>query len=184
MSDIFPEANEGKPDGKQPLHFFYNREERIAHAPQIVKDFYDGKMEPVRGIKVLFQKQNRYILIALVLFVAFVWMYTGFNSTRNYVKINNIVLEMQAFSYDGEVYTNIKVKTASGKALEKPEKIDAKVYYVNLDNQPVEVKDASLVYGGGEEYLRTKFTDYDIIRVDAIISVGDIEKELSTAVAR
>jgi len=184
MSDIFPEELEGRPEGTQPVHFFYDREERVAHAPQIVKDYYDGKMQPVRGFKVLLQKQNRYILLALVLFVAFIWMYTGFNQTRNYAKINDVVLEMQAFTYDGEVYTNIKIKTANGKTHDKPEKVSASVYFVNLDNQPVEMKDVSVIYNNGEEYLRTKFTDYDIIRVDAIVSVGAVEKELSTAVAR
>ena len=48
MSDIFPKVEEGRPEGEQPLHYFYNREERIAHAPQNVKDYYAGKMQPVR----------------------------------------------------------------------------------------------------------------------------------------
>lgn len=184
MSDIFPKVEEGRPDGEQPLHYYYNREERIAHAPQSVKDYYAGKMQPVRGIRVLFQKQNRYILLALVLFVSFTWMYTGFNKTRNYVKVDNIAIEMQCFSYDGEVYTNIKVKPVKDNITIKPVKIDAEVYFVNLDNQPVEKKEVSMLYSNGEEYLRTKYSDYDIIRVDAIVSVGDISKELSASVAR
>lgn len=184
MSDIFPEANEGKSEGTQPVHFYYNREERIAHAPQIVQDYYDGKMQPVRGLKVLFNKQNRYILLAIVIFVAFIWMYTGFNKTRNYTKIGNVVFEMQSFCYDGEVYTNIKVKNSKDESIKSPVKINGEVFFINIDNQIIEKKEVSLLYNQGEEYLRTKFTDYDIIRVDAIVSIGDEEKELSTAVAR
>ena len=184
MSDIFPKVEEGRPECEQPLHYFYNREERIAHAPQNVKDYYAGKMQPVRGIKVLFQKQNRYILLALVLFVSFTWMYTGFNKNRNYAKFDDIAVEMQSFSYDGEVYTNIKIKPVKENSIIKPVKIDADVYFVNLDNQPVEKKEVSMMYSKGEEYLRTKYSDYDIIRIDAVVTVGDVSKELSTQVSR
>lgn len=184
MSDIFPDAKEGHQEGDQPVHYYYNREERIAHAPQNVKDYYAGKMNPVRGFRVLFQKQNRYILLALVIFVAFTWMYTGFNKTRNYAKIDNIAIEMQTFSYDGEVYTNIKVKPVKNSTQKKPVKVEGQVYFVNIDNQPVEMQEVSLIYSGEEQYLRTKFSDYDIIRVDAIVTVGEVSKELSSSVSR
>lgn len=184
MSDIFPEATEGKPDGAQPLHFYYNREERLKNAPQSVRDYYEGKMQPVRGFKVLFAKQNRYILIALILFVAFTWMYTGFNKTRNYAKIQNLTFELQAFRYDGEIFTNIKVYDKKSKKVDKPVSIDAEVFFVNTDNQVFEQKQITGTYNGQEEYLRTKITDYDIIRVDVIINVADESKELSSLVAR
>lgn len=184
MSDIFPEATEGKPDGKQPLHFYYNRQERLENAPQIVKDYYDGKMEPVRGIKIFFSKQNRFILIALVFFVAFTWMYNGFNKTRNYAKIQNLVCELTAFKYDGEVYTNIKISDKKNTNVKEPKKISAEVFFVNNDNVVLEKKELSLLYKGPEEYLRTKMTDYDIIRVDVILTVDDEEKELSSVVSQ
>lgn len=184
MSDIFPDAKEGKPDGAQPLHFYYNREERLKNAPQSVRDYYEGKMQPVRGFKVLFAKQNRYILIALILFVAFTWMYTGFNKTRNYAKIQNLTFELQAFRYDGEIFTNIKVYDKKGKKVEKPVPVNAHVYFVNVDNQVFEKKELSLLYEGQEDYLRTKITDYDIIRVDVVVNAENESKELSSLVAK
>ena len=39
-------------------------------------------------------------------------------------------------------------------------------------------------FSGGELFLRTKLTDYDIIRIDALVSVDGEEKELSTPVKR
>ena len=41
-----------------------------------------------------------------------------------------------------------------------------------------------MLYSKGEEYLRTKYSDYDIIRIDAVVTVGDVSKELSTQVSR
>ena len=111
-------------------------------------------------------------------------MYTGFNKNRNYAKFDDIAVEMQSFSYDGEVYTNIKIKPVKENSIIKPVKIDADVYFVNLDNQPVEKKEVSMLYSKGEEYLRTKYSDYDIIRIDAVVTVGDVSKELSTQVSR
>lgn len=193
MSDIFQNKDEAYEEGKQPLHYFYNREERVKNAPQIVKDYYDGKMQPVRGFRVLFQKQNRYILLALVIFVAFAWIYTGLNSIRNTTKIDNTIFEIQAFCYDGQIFTNIKVKEAKSKneseenikkIKNSPKKIEAEIYFINIDNQIVEMKEDSIIYSGEEQYLRTKFNDYDIIRVDANIKVADLVKEISTPVKR
>ena len=70
------------------------------------------------------------------------------------------------------------------KADEKspPVKIDAEVFFINNDNQIIEKKELSLVYRDGEQTLATKATDYDIIRVDAIIDADNKEKEVTTAV--
>ena len=46
---LFKNVEEMRPDGEQPLHFYYNREERIARAPEIVKAYYRGEMKNVRG---------------------------------------------------------------------------------------------------------------------------------------
>ena len=40
----FDKIDEGYTDGEKPLHFYYNREERIKNAPKIVQDFYAGKV--------------------------------------------------------------------------------------------------------------------------------------------
>ena len=45
-------------------------------------------------------------------------------------------------------------------------------------------RDGQLIYEAGEQYIRTKFTDYDIIRVDVILNAGGTEKELSAEVVR
>ena len=182
---MFEEVDEGHAEGEETIVFRYNREERLKHAPQIVRDAYDGKLVPVRGFKILWvNKANRYILLSLIVFIAFVWIFTSINNTRSYAKINNIAFELSAFSFQEEVYVTLKVNDKKADEKSAPVKVDAEVFYINNDNQIVEKKELSVVYGSGEQTLATKAGDYDIIRVDAIITAGNKEKEVSCAVKR
>ena len=180
---MFEEVDEGHAEGEEQIVFRYNREERLKNAPQIVRDAYEGKMNPVRGFKILWvNKSNRYILLSLILFVGFVWVFTAINNTRSYAKINNIAFEMTSFSFQDEVYVTLKVNDKKATEKSPPVKIEAEVFFINNDNQIVEKKELSLVYRDGEQTLATKTRDYDIIRVDAIINADSKEKEVSTAV--
>ena len=180
---MFEEADEGHVQGEEKLVFRYNREERLRNAPQIVRDAYDGKMNPVRGFKILWvNKSNRYILLSLVFFIGFIWVFTAISNTKNYVKINNIAFEISAFSFQEEVYVTLKVNDKKADEKSAPVKVDAEVFFINNDNQVVEKKELSLVYRDGEKTLATKTNDYDIIRVDAIINASNKEKEVTVAV--
>ena len=180
---MFEEADEGHAENEETIVFRYNREERLKHAPKIVQDYYDGKLTPIRGFKILWvNKANRYILLSLVLFVGFVWVFTAINNTRSYAKINNTAFELTTFAFQEEVYVSIKVQDKKADEKSPPLKVDAEVFFVNNDNQVVEKKELGLVYRNGEQTLATKTTDYDIIRVDVIITADSKEKELSAAV--
>ena len=182
---MFEEVDEGHAEGEEKIVFRYNREERLRNAPQIVRDYYDGKNKPVRGFKILWvNKTNRYILLSLILFVGFVWVYTALNNTRSYSRINNIDFEISAFAFEEEVYVSLKAQNKKADKNSPPVKIEAEVFFVNNDNQIVEKKELSVVYRDGEETLATKVTDYDIIRVDAIILAYGKEKEVSVGVKR
>lgn len=182
---MFEEVDEGHVDGEEKVIFRYNRDERIAKAPQIVQEYYAGGMRPVKGFKVLVaNKSNRFVLIALVFFVAAAWIYTGLNNTRASGKIENISLELQSFSYGDDVYTTLKINDKSADEKSKPVKVDAEFFYINVDNAVVEKEKLSLIYKNGEEYFRTKHTDYDIIRVDVIVETEENQKELSVSVKK
>lgn len=184
--DLFNDVDEGhsQKEEENKLHFYYNREERIARAPKNVQDYYNGGMRPVRGIRVFFTKQNRYILFALIFFVGVIWVYTGFNRTRNYSLINGIDCNLQAFAYDEEVFTTIKFNVNKRTTNISPKKISAEIFLIDPNNQVSQKDSMSLVFEKGEEYLRSKYTDYDIIRVDVIVNIDGEEKELSCAVKR
>ncbi len=183
---MFEDVEEIVPDNEadKPLKFYYNREERLAKAPQLVKDYYDGKMKPVRGFRIFFTKQNRYIFFALIFFVGAAWIYTGLNKTRAGTTISGVNFELTAFSYEEEVYVSLQMKRSSRSKDTSPLAVDAEFFAIDPNNQVGDKRTGNLTYDEGEKYIRTKFTDYDIIRVDVIVNAGGQEKELSAQVVR
>jgi len=181
---MFEDVNEGFADGEEnKFHYYYNREERLARAPQSVRDYYEGKMKPVRGIKIFIaNRSNRFILFALVIFVAFAWIYTAINRTRSYASTGSISYDLQTFSFEEEVYISLKI--SSKKELKKPENIAGVIYLIDNDNQIAQEENINLVFEKGEDYIKTKFHDYDIIRVDINVYAEGNSRELSSYVRR
>ncbi|MCR4953814.1 MAG: hypothetical protein K6A43_07015 [Treponema sp.] len=178
---MFEDAEEIKKEGgEKELHFYYNREERLKNAPQNVKDYYEGKMKPVRGFRVLFaNKQNRFMLLTLVIVIAFAWIYTGLNNSRSGTNINGILFDAQAFRYEDDIYVNIKAQNKKALQNATPFPVLAEVRGINSDGEVSYKEELTIVYDYGEKYLRTKFADYDIIRVDVTVNAAGIEKELT-----
>ena len=132
----FTNIEESRPDGEQPLKFYYNREERLEKAPQVVQDFYSGKFKANKGIKAIFaNKSNRFMLGTVAVLTAFVWLYQGVFAKKNTAVINDIKYELQAFSYADEVYSTIKISSKKSAVLKEPLNIDADVFVINADNQ-------------------------------------------------
>jgi len=181
---MFDDVEEFVPDDKKPLKYYYNRQERLENAPQIVKDFYEGKNKPVRGLKVFFTKQNRYITFALIIFIGAVWGYSGLNKTRAYATLNGINYELSAFSYDEKIYVTLKFVRNPKIKDTSPVKVDAVINMVDNSGQISDKRESSLIYDEGEKYIREKFTDYDIIRVDVSLFSDGKEKEVSAKVKR
>ena len=183
---MFEDIEEITPDNEadKTLVFRYNREERIAKAPKLVQDYYNGKMKPVRGIRIFFTPQNRYIFLALVFFVGAAWIYTGLNKTRSGTTIAGVNCELIAFSYEEEVYVSLQMKRSKKSKSTAPVTFNVEYFAIDPNNQVGDKKSDTMIYSEGEQYLRTKFTDYDIIRVDVILDAGGEEKELSAQVKR
>lgn len=181
---MFEDVDEGHVDNDNTLHFHYNREERLKKAPQNVRDYYEGKIKPVKGFKVLFNKQNKFIFMSLILFVGFFYLHNGINKTKNFITIDDIEFELTAFSFEDEVFSTVTINTKKNKSINKPKNIKANFNFINNDNVVAQKEDFSLVYQKGEEYFRTKIPDYDIIRVDVLIDVDGKQKELFTVIQR
>ena len=183
---MFEDVEEIVPDDgvEKPLKYYYNREERIAKAPKLVQDYYNGNLKPVRGFRIFLTKQNRYIFFALIFFVGATWIYTGLNRTRAGTTLAGINFELTAFSYEEEVYVQLKMKRSSRSRESAPINVAAEFFAIDPNRQVGDKREGQLVYESDEQYIRTKFTDYDIIRVDVILSAGGYEKELSAEVKR
>jgi hypothetical protein len=171
-------------DGKKPVVFHYNRERRIKEAPQIVKDYYSGKLEPPKGfIKVLIATPARKMLffsiIALCIVIAFL-SYTM--DTDSEGAVSDIQMALSAFSFEETVYISIQLKENSRFSGTKT--VLARLSVINADNQVLETRELVKNYTGSEDFLRTTITDYDILRVEAVISTQDAEVTLKTAITR
>ena len=183
---MFEDVEEIVPDNEadKKLKFYYNREERIAKAPKLVQDYYNGKLKPVRGFRIFLTPQNRYIFFALIFFVGASWIYTGLNKTRAGTTLHGVNFELNAFSYEEEVYVSLQMKRSKNAKNNMPLLVEAEFFAIDPNNQVGDKRQGQLVYDEGEKYIRTKFTDYDIIRVDVILNAGGTEKELSAEVKR
>ncbi|MBR1640494.1 MAG: hypothetical protein IJ688_14025 [Treponema sp.] len=183
---MFEDVEEIRPaEGEEELHFYYNRAERIARAPQNVQDYYNGGMRPVRGFKIFFTKQNRFIFFGLIFFVAFAWIYSGLNRTRNQTILNGVVYDLSAFSYEDEIYVTIKSRFKNTDEIRDSIPFEASVFAVNSDNQIQEkVFLQGLAEVSGEQSVRTKIRDFDIKRIDVILDSQGASKELSAFVTR
>lgn len=191
---MFEDTQESSPDdeSEKELKFYYNREKRIANAPQIVQDYYNGKMKPVRGVKIFFQKQNIWIFFALILFVGAAWVYSGLNSTRAYGKIDDVSFELQAFSFEQQIYATVKTfrtkknqeKYKKNEEKYKPSKVEVEFFAIEQNNQVSDKTFSSIIFENKEDYIRAKFSDFDIIRVDAIVRFNNKQIELSGAIKK
>lgn len=190
----FKNIDEGHPDGEQPLHFFYNREERLKKAPKLVQDYYAGKVfNNTVGIKGLFKslvstRTNKFLLASLIVFCAAIFIFNFLTTFQNKTACG-IPVEMKAFSFDEQIHVSLKFeeKKASGenKEVENNPVSTLTVVFTGYDNQknPVYLsKEYTDSYFGRELTFTDKFQDYDIVRVEAKVSSGEKRDIISAKV--
>ena len=189
----FDKIDEGHPDykpGEEPFHFFYNREERIARAPHIVQEYYAGRgPRPVKGLfrNLVSTKGNRFMLSSIVVFAAFLWIFSFF-SGRNASKIAGTSASLSAFSYEESVYATLRFDGLEEKSSgsENVIQIPISVVFSAVESSGAECDRAevSALYEGKELFVRTKFTDYDIIKIRCEVTAAVETKTFEAVVAR
>ncbi|MFA6856183.1 MAG: hypothetical protein WCR31_03145 [Treponema sp.] len=187
----FNKIDEGHEDGSESVHYYFDNEERIKHAPKIVQDYYAGKgPRPVKGLfkNLISTPANRLGLLSIAVFAVFVFIYS-FTSEKPYRKVvGGTEMTLSAFSYEDEIYVSLKAaawKETKGLKKELPQG-PAAVKFSAIDNQQAAaaVSENNGMYTGQELIMRTKFSDYDIIRIKAEVRFNGEEKELSAAVEK
>ncbi len=193
--DDIPEgySEEEKKDG---LHFYYNREERISRAPKIVRDFYDGKLGFKKGLfrALVSNKFNRFMLFTVALCFVVVIITSFFGSRPSLVTAAGYELELSAFSYDENVYAQIKIhplkKSLEDKAfLEKVDscindggEVMAVFSFIEADGEPFSKIPKGAPLEKKSFFLRTNCSDYDIIKVRAEVKILGERVELTADV--
>lgn len=182
-------ADEIRAEDEEVLHFYYNREERLKNAPQSVKDYYSGKFKLNKGFKVLVaNKANRFVLIILIVCLVFV-LFTTVLTSENTARIGNIDMQLSSFAFEDEIYVSLKINASDKKSGKKSEKkltvpVEMNVVCYDADKQPSLLQKIEGVFTGDELFLRTKFSDYDILYVRADVAALGESRKLFASVQR
>jgi hypothetical protein len=169
-------------DGEKPLVFYYNRAERLSRTPQNVRDYYAGKSEMPKGLfKVLVaSKFSRFMLVSVALLsIAFVFL-ARTTSDASSGTVAGIPATASAFSFDGGIYVSIELKAAAGFVVAVP--VTARVNFLGNDKKIIGSSVIGGIYAGKQEFLRTTFTDYDIMEIVVLLRVGDESSTLNAKV--
>lgn len=193
----FSHIEESFDEENPTFHYYYNREERLAHAPKIVQDHYNGTGPKIH--KNLFawlvsSPFNKMLFLMLIAFSVLTFVLFRAMPDSWQKDIGKVSTTLTSFSYADKVYASltcspkpettyvkrgfrrIKVK----KIPEPEQKVDGEstavpvsVTFFALDeNQNVITQSILFVepFDGKEMAIRTEFTDYDIVSVRAEIT--------------
>ncbi|MDR1785290.1 MAG: hypothetical protein LBR23_02320 [Spirochaetaceae bacterium] len=178
-----PARPDGWEDGEEPLTFYYNRERRIANAPQNVRDYYSGQGAMPRGFfKVLVATPGKRVLffsiLALCALIVFL-TYSVPSASRG--EVADIPAELSAFSFEETLYISLRLGPSKNA---EPRTVRAEISVFNADGEVFDRQVMEKKYLGEEEFFRTKTGDYDIIRVEAVLSCGGQERSLKSSITR
>ena len=178
FSKIEETREENKTD-EENLVFHYSREERLKHAPQIVQDYYSGKFGAYKGglLKSLVNtRANRLLFVTIIFTFGIILFVRYFGPEKKSGTLNKVDVNLSAFSYEDSVYASVKFHEA-GKKIKSDFEGGVPVYatFSAHDKEGTTVSEGKVTgkYEGNELFLRTTFQDYDIIKIDAVCSMGD-----------
>lgn len=182
--DLPPDGSEGgaSPD---PGVFHYNRDRRLASAPENVQKAYRDGYTPNRGfIKGLTANAGlRSILFVIVILCAVIGAVTFFGNVPGTKTVNGVNLSLKAFLYGETVYVSLSVDPADNRASQALP-VEVTLNGIDSDGSPVSTATLSGVLTDKKLSLRTTMPDYDIRKVSAAIKLDKTDSSLLVSVDR
>ncbi|HBG65871.1 MAG TPA: hypothetical protein DDW78_05310 [Treponema sp.] len=191
---------DGYADGEEPLVFYHQRGEYRKYEAAQYRDLASGKNSPRRGLfRVLVSTRgNRFMFTIMVMVFAVVILVRVLGGKSSEGTVEGVFCELSAFSMEDTVYASVKIRTSAaererlGKDSPVPPKdLSFDFRALDKDGSEIAADAADAVYddaaaGGKEGFVRTSFTDFDIVRVQCTVSSGAEEESvtLSTGVER
>lgn len=165
---------EGYGEDEEVLVYHYGKPgERLKNAPENVKAYYEGKgPQPPKGFfKSLVQtKSNRVIFVILLSVIAISSVTMLFQGGEESGTVAQLPVQLAAFSFDDIVYASLMV---SEKDIAESVLISVTFNAYDAEKNLLSTENSTDFYYGQEVFLRTKFTDYDILYVEAEVNVAD-----------
>ncbi len=166
----------------EDLHFYYNREERIKRAPEQVRSYYDGTLkQPPKGFfkALVHTKSSRFLLGSIVLLVIMILFVTNFEVPRSSASVEDVHFELSAFLFEDTVFVTLKANEAS---VDSDYTVSAYFNALNVQEEILEQASIHSIFSGNENFYRTTFSKYDIIKIDCTVYFGESTLQLQTDV--
>ncbi|MBR1403241.1 MAG: hypothetical protein IJ558_03615 [Treponema sp.] len=185
----FSKIEETRSDDEQMV-FHYNRAERLKHAPEIVQDYYSGKFHPYKGglFKSLVNtKSNRLLFVTIVFAFGIIWFVNYFGPQKSSGSLAGVDAVLSAFSYEDSVYASLKLENAPKKKIaDFTDGVPVTVTFTAYDAEGAVLQEDRVAgkYEGNELFVRTTFTDYDILKVGAVCVLRDSYASLETIIEK
>lgn len=182
--DLPPDETERGPT-LDPGVFHYNRDRRLASAPDNVQKAYRDGYTPNKGfIKGLTANAGlRSILFVIVVLCAVIGAVTFFGAAPGTKTVNGVNLSLKAFLYEETVYVTLSAE-AAGAVKSLPTPVEVTLNGLDADGSAVSTATLSGVLSDKKLSLRTTMPDYDIRKVSAVIKLGKTESSLLVSVDR
>lgn len=180
---------DGYAEGEEPIVFHHQDGEFRKYEKKLYSDLATGQNQPKRGLfRVLVgTKMNRMIFFAMIVTFVVV-MGVGIFGGKSYEDtVDGVFCSMAAFSFGDDVYVSVSMKRSGSKQFRDgvgPKNIEIKAVAVDSDgaDSAVENRDFLFTDSGEDEVCRFTFRNYDITKINALVSSSGTEKKLSCKV--
>ena len=163
------------------LNFHYKREDRLKDAPTVVQKYYAGELPTApKGLfkALVHTKSSRFTFMALILVLALVVALIFFGPQTNQNSIGNTEFNLSAFSFEEKVYVSIKTQSK----VNQPEiqiPLEISISALDKESQILNQEKIETVITENEEFIRTIFTDYDIISIGVEVLNTETKEKIS-----
>jgi hypothetical protein len=157
---------------KPDIVFHYNRERRLANAPESVRRAYEeGPIKRPGIIRGLTASPGlRSIFFVIVLLSAIITGVGIFGTPEGYSKIDGIPVSLKALHFDEQVYFTL---TFLPDEAAEAARIRAEVTALNESGMILDQMELDSVFTGSKLVLRGVFPDHGITRLSADIHAGN-----------
>ncbi len=168
---------------KSDIVFHYDRERRLANAPESVRRAHEQgpprRPGIIRGLTATPGLRSIFFVIFLLSVII-----TGigiFGTPQGYTKVNGIPVSLKALNFDDQIYFTLNFLPGedAGSA-----RIRAEISALNESGMTLNQMELNGVYTGSKLVLRGVFPDYEAVTLSADIHAGNSSVTTSVSVDR